>query len=74
MTRERRPAEPVKENGRASGVIDAVVVGAGFAGLYTLKRLSALGLSVRCLEAGSGVGGTWFWNQYPGAQCDVESL
>ena len=74
MTRERQPAEPVKANGRASGVIDAVVVGAGFAGLYTLKRLSALGLSVRCLEAGSGVGGTWFWNQYPGAQCDVESL
>ena len=55
-------------------IIDAVVVGAGFAGLYALQRLSGLGLQVRCLEAGSGIGGTWFWNKYPGAQCDVESL
>ncbi len=55
-------------------VVDAVVVGAGFAGLYTIKKLVELGFSVRCFEAGSGVGGTWFWNQYPGAQCDVESL
>ena len=53
---------------------DAVVVGAGFAGLYMLKRLRALGLSVRVFEAGSNVGGTWFWNKYPGARCDVESL
>ena len=71
---DSKQAEPVKTNGLDSGVVDAVVVGAGFAGLYTLKRLSALGLSVRCFEAGSGVGGTWFWNQYPGAQCDVESV
>lgn len=55
-------------------VLDAVVVGAGFAGLYMLERLHALGLAVRCYEAGSDVGGTWFWNQYPGAKCDVESL
>jgi cyclohexanone monooxygenase len=53
---------------------DAVVVGAGFAGLYTLHRLRQQGLSVRVFEAGSGVGGTWFWNRYPGARCDVESL
>jgi len=53
---------------------DAIVVGAGFAGLYMLKRLRALGLSVRVFEAGSNVGGTWFWNKYPGARCDVESL
>ena len=53
---------------------DAVVVGAGFAGLYMLKRLRALGLRVRVFEAGSNVGGTWFWNKYPGARCDVESL
>jgi cyclohexanone monooxygenase len=53
---------------------DVVVVGAGFAGLYTLYRLRQQGLSVRVLEAGSGVGGTWFWNRYPGARCDVESL
>ncbi len=54
--------------------VDAVVVGAGFAGLYMLHRLRGLGLSVRVLEAGSDVGGTWFWNRYPGARCDVESL
>jgi cyclohexanone monooxygenase len=53
---------------------DAVVVGAGFAGLYALHRLRGLGLSVRVLEAGSGIGGTWYWNRYPGARCDVESL
>jgi cyclohexanone monooxygenase len=54
--------------------IDAVVVGAGFSGLYMLHRLSALGMRVRGFEAGSDVGGTWFWNRYPGARCDVESL
>jgi cyclohexanone monooxygenase len=54
--------------------IDAVVVGAGFAGLYMLHRLRGLGLSARVLEAGSGIGGTWYWNRYPGARCDVESL
>ena len=53
---------------------DAVVVGAGFAGLYTLYRLRKLGFSVRVFEAGKGVGGTWYWNRYPGARCDVESL
>ncbi len=52
---------------------DVVVVGAGFAGLYALYRLRALGLKVKVFEAGSGVGGTWFWNRYPGARCDVES-
>ncbi|MCC2626750.1 MAG: dependent oxidoreductase [Thermomicrobiales bacterium] len=54
--------------------VDAVVVGAGFAGLYMLHRLRQQGLIVRVLERGSGVGGTWFWNRYPGARCDVESL
>jgi cyclohexanone monooxygenase len=54
--------------------LDAVVVGAGFAGLYTLHRLRGLGLSVRVYEAGKGVGGTWYWNRYPGARCDVESM
>jgi cation diffusion facilitator CzcD-associated flavoprotein CzcO len=57
-----------------SGSLDVVVVGAGFGGLYALHRLRGLGLSVRVYEAGSGVGGTWFWNRYPGARCDVESL
>ncbi len=54
--------------------IDAVIVGAGFAGLYMLHRLRGLGFSARVFEAGSGIGGTWFWNRYPGARCDVESL
>ena len=53
---------------------DVVIVGSGFAGIYMLHRVRALGLSVRVLEAGSGVGGTWFWNRYPGARCDVESV
>ncbi|MFL5518576.1 MAG: flavin-containing monooxygenase, partial [Gemmatimonadales bacterium] len=53
---------------------DAVVVGAGFSGLYALHRLRELGLSVRVLERGEGVGGTWFWNRYPGARCDIESV
>ena len=54
--------------------LDAVVVGAGFAGLYMLHRLRGLGLSARVFEAGDGVGGTWYWNRYPGARCDVESM
>ena len=53
---------------------DAVVIGAGFAGLYMLHRLRNAGFSVRVYEAGDGVGGTWYWNRYPGARCDVESL
>ncbi|MFP5468913.1 MAG: NAD(P)-binding protein, partial [Alphaproteobacteria bacterium] len=53
---------------------DAIVVGAGFGGLAMLNRLRKQGLSVRVLEAGTGVGGTWYWNRYPGARCDVESM
>ena len=53
---------------------DAVVVGAGFAGMYMVHRLRALGFTVRAFEAGDGVGGAWYWNRYPGARCDVESL
>ncbi|MGI8552786.1 MAG: flavin-containing monooxygenase [Dehalococcoidia bacterium] len=53
---------------------DAVIVGAGFAGMYALHRLRRLGFSARVYEAGSGPGGTWYWNRYPGARCDVESL
>jgi cyclohexanone monooxygenase len=53
---------------------DAVVVGAGFAGMYMLHRLRGLGFKVRVYEAGGGVGGTWYWNRYPGARCDVESM
>src|SRR5437867_7882244 len=54
--------------------VDAVIVGAGFAGLYALHRLRGLGLSSRVFEAGDGIGGTWYWNRYPGARCDVESM
>jgi len=59
---------------RAQAECDVVVVGAGFAGLYALYRMRALGLSVRVYEAGHDLGGTWFWNRYPGARCDVESM
>ena len=54
--------------------LDAVIVGAGLAGLYMLHRLRQAGFSARVIEAGSGVGGTWYWNRYPGARCDVESM
>lgn len=53
---------------------DALVVGAGFSGLYMVYRLRQLGLSVLGFEAGADVGGTWYWNRYPGARCDAESL
>ncbi len=59
---------------RSPAAYDVVIVGAGFAGLYMLHRLRGLGLSARVFEAGSGVGGTWYWNRYPGARCDVESM
>src|ERR1700759_1806535 len=52
---------------------DAVVIGAGVAGLYQLYKLRELGLRVRAFEAGSNVGGTWYWNRYPGARFDSES-
>lgn len=55
--------------------LDAIVIGAGFSGLYMLKRLrDELGLRARAYEAGDGVGGTWYWNRYPGARCDSESF
>ncbi len=53
--------------------VDAVIIGAGFAGLYAVYRLRELGLSWRAFERGSGVGGTWYWNRYPGASSDSES-
>lgn len=59
---------------RNNDYFDAIVVGAGFGGMYALHRLRKLGLKVKVLEAGEGVGGTWYWNRYPGARCDVESL
>ena len=53
---------------------DAIVIGAGFSGLYMLHRLRQLGCSVRVYERGGGIGGTWYWNRYPGARCDSESM
>ena len=68
MTTPQNTRSPVKTK------VDAVVVGAGFAGLYAVHRLRQAGLSVQGIEAGGGVGGTWYWNRYPGARCDIPSL
>src|ERR1700760_3229478 len=69
MTQPTEPqrAAPAKE-------LDVVIVGAGFGGMYMLHRVRELGLSAVVFEVASGVGGTWYWNRYPGARCDVESM
>ncbi|MGY9015107.1 MAG: flavin-containing monooxygenase, partial [Rhodospirillales bacterium] len=54
--------------------LDVLIVGAGFGGIYMLHKLRELGLSAKIVDVASGVGGTWFWNRYPGARCDVESM
>ena len=53
---------------------DVIIVGAGISGMYMLYRMRKLGLSARVIEAGSGVGGTWYWNRYPGARCDTDTM
>jgi cyclohexanone monooxygenase len=63
-----------KSHAVGSEAYDVVVVGAGFAGMYMLHKLRKQGLSVRVYEQGGDVGGTWYWNRYPGARCDVESM
>ena len=68
-----RQVEATAAGAASGGNFDAVVIGAGAAGLYMLHRLRGLGFSVRVFEQGDGVGGTWYWNRYPGARCDVES-
>ncbi|WP_244291168.1 flavin-containing monooxygenase [Streptomyces subrutilus] len=67
---------PMVSDGRPSAVdqVDAVVVGAGLSGLYQLYRLRELGLTAVAFEAGDDIGGTWYWNRYPGARCDIESM
>jgi cation diffusion facilitator CzcD-associated flavoprotein CzcO/acetyl esterase/lipase len=60
--------------GLASSYFDVVVVGAGFAGLYSLYKLRSLGFATVVLEQADDVGGTWYWNRYPGARCDIESI
>ena len=57
-----------------SSSFDAIIVGAGFAGLFMLHRLRERGFTARVLEAADGIGGTWYWNRYPGARCDIESM
>ena len=62
-------AQKVCEDG-----FDAIIVGAGFAGMYMLYKLRSMGLNTRVYERGDGVGGTWYWNRYPGARCNLESM
>src|SRR4051794_30994379 len=71
MTASALPAT----NGKAEPAMDfdAVIIGAGVSGLYQLYRLRQLGMTARVFETGSGVGGTWYWNRYPGARFDSES-
>jgi len=70
-----RPRRQVSQGQTPEGQMpDVLVVGAGFAGMYAVHRFRSQGLSVKALEAGSDVGGTWYWNRYPGARCDVPSL
>jgi len=58
----------------ATANVDALIVGAGLSGIYMLKRCRELGLSALVIDAATDVGGTWYWNRYPGARCDVESM
>ena len=67
-------AEAPEQSNAADGeFIDALIIGAGVTGLYQLYRLLQLGLKAQIFEAGGGVGGTWYWNRYPGARFDSES-
>ncbi|HBK07435.1 MAG TPA: cyclohexanone monooxygenase [Acetobacteraceae bacterium] len=67
-----QPAETLRAP--VTGKIDVVIVGAGFGGMYMLHRLRGLGMSAIVFDVATGVGGTWYWNRYPGARCDVESM
>ena len=68
-TSEPTPKAPAPA-AEPGGAYDVIVIGAGISGMYQLHRLRGLGLSVRVFEAGDGVGGTWYWNRYPGARFD----
>ena len=73
MTASTTDARPASTRPSATD-LDAVVIGAGFSGMYMLKSLrDKLGMKVKAIEAGNGVGGTWYWNRYPGARCDSDS-
>ena len=67
-------AQDMSRDHAEAAAFDVVIVGAGFSGMYMLHRLRKLGLEVRVLDMATDVGGTWYWNRYPGARCDVESM
>eukprot|EP01043_Picozoa_sp_COSAG02_P076243 COSAG02_NODE_16098_length_1113_cov_1.407298_1_plen_349_part_10 len=69
-----RTAERAQAAASLPAALDAIIVGAGFSGMYMLKKLRELGLRCKVLERGADVGGTWYWNRYPGARCDVPSM
>ncbi|GAB3305081.1 NAD(P)-binding domain-containing protein [Epidermidibacterium keratini] len=71
-TTQTSPAQ--QESTRAQTDYDAVIIGAGFSGMYQLHKLRGQGISAHVYEAGDDVGGTWYWNRYPGARCDIESV
>ncbi|MEM8971319.1 MAG: NAD(P)/FAD-dependent oxidoreductase, partial [Pseudomonadota bacterium] len=64
----------MSHNPDITATYDAIIVGAGFSGMYMLIRLRKLGLTARIYDTATDVGGTWYWNRYPGARCDVESM
>jgi cation diffusion facilitator CzcD-associated flavoprotein CzcO/acetyl esterase/lipase len=64
-------SSPHTDQPEQTAILDALIVGAGFSGMYLLHRLRGAGMSVRVLEAADDVGGTWYWNRYPGARCDI---
>ncbi len=70
-TASTTPAQTVPDDAHT---VDVVAVGAGFAGLYLIYRLRQLGMSIKVFDAADDVGGTWYWNRYPGAACDIESI
>ncbi|MBO0692992.1 MAG: NAD(P)-binding protein, partial [Acidimicrobiaceae bacterium] len=67
-------AEDLQNRAAPVRSVDAVVIGAGFSGIYMTHKLRQLGLSAVCIEKGAGVGGTWYWNRYPGARVDTHSV
>lgn len=67
-------AERTPARGSPDALLDVIVVGAGFAGVYAVYKFRRLGFSVQAFEAGDDVGGTWYWNRYPGCRCDIESI
>src|SRR5215469_7450740 len=73
MREDSMDGSPAIPNGETGVDFDAIVIGAGVSGIYSLYRLRELGFKVRVFETGTDVGGTWYWNRYPGARFDSES-